>query len=280
MRVIVFLVGLGGLLVSSTAIAQTVTASPGATAGRQVTYGEIQNMRSLGVKIRLLNCRDSCQKELIDASVTPEIFMLADTVDFVGERLLRVPEFVYGMKNLKAITLRKSSLTEDELINLAKSSKLEILDLENVTIKLSATKPEDGNDSKGGKKLSADFMRKLTGMMPNLRSLNLGSVGFKIQDNSFYEVEEVDFLDREVADRLTYLKVGLSSGSLYYYPFLSLETLSGGNSAKFAPEYQDAFALPSLRVLEGFSNADFLIRERVKKRQTPPAVSRPNGGDK
>ncbi len=58
-----------------------------------------------------------------------------------------------------------------------------------------------------------------------------------------------------------------------YYKFLALETLSGNARAGFAKEYDDAFALPSLKVLEGFEDNSNLIRARVKKRQqeTPAA---------
>lgn len=235
-------------------------------AARTVTYGEVQNMRSLGVKIRFPDCKDKCERDLIDASVTPEQFMRADSLDFVGERLLKIPDFVYAMKNLKFISLKNSLITEEELINLGQSTKIEILDIQDSTIKSKITASNEN---------AAKIMISTTGTMSNLRSLNIWNVKILFNDtNATNNFAHQDFLDQKVADQLIYLKVYVGDYSkLAYYKFLALETLSGNARAGFAKEYDDAFALPSLKVLEGFEDNSNLIRARVKKRQqgTPAA---------
>lgn len=269
MRTLVAAFALFAVLAPVPASAQSVAPAPRPPLPeRAVTYGEVQNMRSLGVRIRLPDCKDKCERGPIDASVTPEEFMKADTLDFVGERLLKIPEFVYAMKNLKSLSLRNSLIRDEELLRMGEVSRLEILDLQEATI-LSA-------QMEGRREKAALLIKNITGVMKNLRHLNLGNLKIRFGDEKvIYSFAMHDFLDARVAERLLYLNISMEDYSdLYFYLFPSLETLIGGRRNGFTQAYEDAFALPALKVLEGFEyNAD-LVRARVRKRQQAA------GGDK
>lgn len=219
-----------------------------AEAAGSFTREEIAIMHQAGVKMALEGER---QSYVVPADIAPEHLVQTEVLNFVGNSLVVVPEWLAKFTQVRNLNLANTGIKADSaLINaLSSMPSLEILDL-------------SGNRlfTPGGSSLAAVW-----GKLQGLRHLNLANTGGSVSDyGSMVALTQLNKLDLSGAslgsdlsglglknlplERLALARSGVSGAPLSALPTATLGELDlSGNSAMIIEaEYGGMFAFPRL----------------------------------
>jgi hypothetical protein len=245
---------------------------------RDITFGEIEAFISMGMEIRLPECKlDHCERHTPPSSISPEDFMKTDTIDFAGQRIRGLPEWLFEIKGLKTLRLTNSVLPWNDFWRLGELKNIEVLVLENVEIieDLDANLLGVVNSQEDEDISRSDVFSFIFSKMENLAHLNLSNLRVNDSPGGFggnkSEILANSIFTDKTARRLIDVNVNFSSfsGIFPYYTFDSLVTLAGPGNMKLDIAYEDAFSVPRLQKIDGFTNGSgaTYVRGRIESKK-------------